>query len=158
MMRCAMGISRELAFEQAKVKWPGVALEYGAWSAHLDALGWRGEAPATSASLFLCCACAQRDPEACNALEQAYLSPLRGVAARENADEEFIDWVMQAARQQLLGPPQPKIAAYDGRRPLSDWLRLLVHRTALGQKLADRAIAGVEAVPPPEVRRVRQAT
>lgn len=152
-----MGTTRELAFEQAQAKWPGVALEYGVWSAHLDTLGWPGELPATAASLFLCCACAQRDPEACRRLEQAYSDTLRAEAARENADEEFIDWVMQAVRQHLLAAPSPKIATYDGRRPLSDWLRLVVRRRALEQKLADRAMAGTPAVPPADVRRIREA-
>jgi hypothetical protein len=152
-----MGTTRELAFEQARAKWPGVSLDYGVWCAHLDALGWLGELPATSASLFLCCACARQDPEACRLLEEVHSSALRGEAARENADEEFVDWVMQAVRQHLLDTTTPKIASYDGRRPLSDWLRLVVRRRALEQKLADRAIAGTPSVPPPELRRIRQA-
>ena len=151
-----MATTRELAFEQARAKWPGVALDYGVWCAHLDALGWLGEPPATSASLFLCCACARQDPEACSVLEQVY-SSMRGEAARENAEEEFVDWVMQAVRQHLLGAPTPRISCYDGRRPLSDWLRLVVRRRALEQKLADRAIAGTASVPPAEVRRIREA-
>jgi hypothetical protein len=152
-----MGMTRELAFEQAQAKWPGVALDYGVWCAYLDALGWVDELPATSASLFLCCACARQDPVACRLLDEAYSGTLRSEAARENTDEEFVDWVMQAVRQHLLGAPTPKIAAYDGRRPLSDWLRLAVRRRALEQKLADRAIAGTVAVPPAEVRRIREA-
>ena len=115
------------------------------------------EPPATAASLFLCCACAHRDPEACRSLDEAYLSALRSVAARENADEEFVDWVLQSVRQQLLGAPSPRIAAYDGRRPLADWLRHLVRRTALGQKLADRAVNGTPVVPPAELRRIKAA-
>jgi hypothetical protein len=82
---------------------------------------------------------------------------LRSEAARENTDEEFIDWVMRAARQHLIAATTPKIASYDGRRPLSDWLRLVVRRLALEQKLADRAIAGTPSVPPAEVRRIREA-
>ena len=152
-----MGVLREQAFDQARAKWPGVVLDYGVWCAHLDALGWLGEPPVTSSSLFFCCACAQQDPEAWRALEQVYLSELRGVVARENADEQFIDWVIRSARQNLLGAPSPKIAAYDGRRPLSDWLRLVVRRLALAQKLADRAIVGTESVPPADVRRIRAA-
>jgi hypothetical protein len=152
-----MGTTRELAFEQAQAKWPGVALDYGVWCAHLDALGWPEEPPATSASLFLCCACAARDPAACRSLEETYLSSLHGVAARENPDEEFVEWVMRAARQRLLGGPTPQITAYDGRRPLADWLRLVVRRLALEQKLADRAIAATLPVPPADVRRIRQA-
>lgn len=89
-------------------------------------------------------------------LEQVY-SSMRGEAARENTDEEFVDWVMQAVRQHLLGAPTPRISCYDGRRPLSDWLRLVVRRRALEQKLADRAIAGTASVPPAEVRRIREA-
>jgi hypothetical protein len=152
-----MGTPRDLAFEQAQAKWPGVALDYGVWCAHLDGLGWRGELPATSASLFLCCACARQDPEACRLLEEVYSDTLRGEAVRENADEEFVDWVMRSVRQHLLGAPTPKIAAYDGRRPLSDWLRLVVRRRALEQKIADRVIAGTASVPPADVRRIREA-
>jgi hypothetical protein len=57
----------------------------------------------------------------------------------------------------LLSAPTPKIATYDGRRPFSDWLRLIVRRRALEQKLADRAIAGTPAVPPADLRRIREA-
>jgi hypothetical protein len=153
----AMGIPRETAFEQAQNKWPGVALDFDVWCAHLDALGWAAELPPTAASLFLCCACARKDPVACRSLDESYLSGLRSVAARSNADEEFVEWVIQAARQQLLGDPSPKIAAYDGRRPLADWLRVIVHRLALEQKLADRAIANTPPVPPADLRRIRQA-
>jgi hypothetical protein len=152
-----MGIPRETAFEQAQTKWPGVTLDFDVWCAHLDALGWSADLPATAASLFLCCACARKDPVACRSLDDSYLSGLRSVAARANADEEFVEWVIRAARQQLLGEPSPKIAAYDGKRPLADWLRLIVHRLALEQKLADRAVANTPAVPPPDVRRIRQA-
>jgi hypothetical protein len=152
-----MGTTREQAFEQAKAKWPGVALDYGVWCAHLDALGWSGELPATSASLFLCCACAHQDPEACRRFEEVYSDALRGEAARENNDEEFVDWVMRSVRQHLFGAPTPRLASYDGRRPLSDWLRLVVRRRALEQKLADRAIAGTPSVPPADVRRIREA-
>lgn len=148
-----MSSARELAFEQARAKWPGVALDFDVWSAHLDRLGWAGEPPLTAASLFLCCACAHRDEVACRSLDEAYLSQLRGVAARENADEEFVDWVLQSVRQQLLGGNTPQIASYDGKRPLADWLRLFVRRTALAQKLADRASAATPPVPAAELRR-----
>jgi RNA polymerase sigma-70 factor (ECF subfamily) len=152
-----MSTPREQAFEQARAKWSGVALDYGTWCEHLDGLGWAGKAPATSASLFLCCACARGDAAARQWLEQAFLVALRGVVARENADTEFVEWVMQSARQQLFGGEKPRIATYDGGRPLADWLRVVVRRIALGQKLADRAVAGTAPVPPADVRRIRQA-
>src|SRR6187402_2421385 len=114
-----MSVAREVAFEQARAKWPQVALDYGVWCAHLDAFGWSGEAPPTSASLFLCCACARRDPVACQLFEEAYSAALRNVVARENRDDEFIDWVMRSARHQLFDDAAPKIASYDGRRPLA---------------------------------------
>lgn len=152
-----MSSARELAFEQARTKWPGVALDFGAWNAHLDTLGWATEPPLTAGSLFLCCACARQDAEACRSLDDAYLSSLRGVVARENADDEFIDWVLQSVRQQLLGGNSPQIASYDGRRPLADWLRLFVRRVALAQKLADRASTATPPVPAAEVRRIKVA-
>jgi hypothetical protein len=148
-----MGVTREVAFEQARAKWPDVDLGYDAWCAHLDARGWPGEPPPTSASMFLCCACARRDPAACRSFEEAYWDALRSVVARENQDEEFIDWVMRSARHQLF-EATPKLAAYDGRRPLADWLRTLVQRLALAQKVADRAIAATPVVPPAELRRL----
>lgn len=149
-----MGVTREVAFEQARARWPDVALDYGAWCAHLDALGWSGEPPATSASMFLCCACARRDPAAWRLFEEAYAPTLRNVVARENRDEEFIDWVMRSVHHQLFADGAPRIAAYDGRRPLADWLRTLVQRLALAQKVADRAIVATPPVPPAELRRL----
>jgi RNA polymerase sigma-70 factor, ECF subfamily len=152
-----MGTPRETAFQQACEKWPGVVLDYDAWGTHLDGLGWPGELPATFASMFLCCACALGDATARRSFEEVYLSSLRAVVARQNADEEFVDWAMQSARQALLSGPSPKIASYDGRRPLADWLRVVVQRIALAQRLADRGVAPAAPVPPADVRRFREA-
>lgn len=153
-----MSPERELAFQKARARWPGVALSYDAWCAHLEALGWPAEPPLTAGSLFLCCACAQHDLEALRALDEAYLGQLRDVAARENAEDEFVDWVLQLVRQQLIGGDSPQIAAYDGRRPLADWLRLYVRRIALAQKIADRASSETPPVPAAELRRIKDAT
>jgi len=149
-----MAATREIAFEQARAKWPEVALDFVVWCAHLDALGWPGEPPPTSASLFLCCACARRDPVAYRSFDEAYTPAMRNVVARENRDEEFIDWVMRSAHHQLFEGTSPRIATYDGRRPLADWLRTLAQRLALAQKVADRAIAATPVVPPAELRRL----
>ena len=149
-----MGATREVAFEQARARWPEVALSYDVWCAHLEALGWPGEPPPTAASMFLCCACARRDPAAYRSFEEAYSGALRDVIARQGRDEEFIDWVMRSAHHQLFGDTSPKIASYDGRRPLADWLRTFVQRLALAQKIADRAVDTTPPVPPAELRRL----
>lgn len=143
-----------MVFEQARAKWPELSVDYEVWCSHLDALGWSGEPPPTAASLFLCCACARRDPAATQSFEAMYGSQLRGVVARVSGDEEFIDWVMRSARHQLFADAVPKIASYDGRRPLADWLRTFVQRLALAEKIADRALGGTPQVPPAEVRRL----
>jgi hypothetical protein len=149
-----MAATREVAFEQARARWPEVRLDYQSWCSHLEALGWSGEPPPTAASLFLCCACARRDPAAFRSFEDAYEHALRSVVAREGRDEEFIDWVMRSARHQLFADAVPKIASYDGRRPLADWLRTFVQRLALAQKIADRAVDMTPPVPPAELRRL----
>lgn len=150
-----MGTPRALAFEQSRTKWPEIALDYAVWCAHLDTHGWSDELPATAGSLFLCCACARQDPAACRWLEQEQLAALRGVVLKENPNEEFVEWVLQCARQHLLGGSPPRIAAYDGRRPLSDWLRLLLRRLALEQKRVERASVNTPQTPAPELRRIR---
>ena len=149
-----MGVTREMTFEQARAKWPQLSLDYEVWCSHLDTLGWSGEPQPTAASLFLCCACARRDPAAFQSFEDLYGSQLRSVVARVARDEEFIDWVMRSARHQLFADAAPKIASYDGRRPLADWLRTFVQRLALAEKIADRALGSTVPVPPAELRRV----
>jgi hypothetical protein len=143
-----MGSTRALAFEQARAKWPEVILGYDVWCAHLETLGWLDDLPATAGSLFLCCACARRDPAACRWLDEECLTALRGVVVKEDASEDFVDWVLECARTQLLGGEIPKISTYDGRRPLAVWLRLIVRRLAFEQKRADRG--ALPAPPPPE--------
>jgi RNA polymerase sigma-70 factor (ECF subfamily) len=146
----AMQMMREAAFARAQARWQGVALEYQAWAAHLDALGWSEEPPKTADSLFLCCACARGDRAACRWLETEYFPALAAIVAKVDRAPDFIDEVLQLARQRLLVGAPPAIAGYDGSGQLSAWLRVLVRNLAIDQKRpkkrADQLRAALQSV------------
>jgi RNA polymerase sigma-70 factor (ECF subfamily) len=129
-----MGTTREMAFERARARWPGVVIGFEVWNAHLDALGWLEELPLHTDSLYLCCACAQGDAAACRSLEEEYVPYLRGVAGKVDRNPEFVDEILQLARHRLLTGPTPKIATYTGGGQLQAWLRVVVNHLALDQK------------------------
>jgi RNA polymerase sigma-70 factor (ECF subfamily) len=115
----------------AQAAWPGVRVERAAFLEHLTQHLSADGAPkelngARGAELYLALACAQGQPRAIQHLESAFFASASKAVRRIDPSPAFVDEVMQRLRQRLLmatakGPP--RIAGYQGRGPLSNWLR-----------------------------------
>jgi RNA polymerase sigma-70 factor (ECF subfamily) len=90
------------------------------------------------AELYLCCACAAKDPTAMAILERSTANIVKGAIARVSADPEFVRETLQESWDQLLAGPHPKIASYSGRGSLRAWLRVVATRVALDRLRARR--------------------
>lgn len=132
-----MSFERQGAYEAARGRWPHVALSFDAFCRHLDSLGLESLPPQTEA-LFLCAACLAGDAAAYRELDREFLSRARGAIARINANPEFVNETLQTVRQDLLMPPEPKLAKYTGRGSLEGWLRIVAGREALDQVRRDQ--------------------
>lgn len=110
-----------------------------------------------AADLYLCCACAEGDRTALDALDRGPLQVCAAAAGRVDRSESFADEVKQAVRQRLLSPEEgrPRILDYEGRAPLRSWLRAAAARTALnltrGARSGDREEEALERVAAPQL-------
>jgi RNA polymerase sigma-70 factor (ECF subfamily) len=122
-----------IPYEQARRTWPGVALAFDRFRAHVDKVeALAPDAGAHVDDLFLACACATGDRRAIEVLEQRYLSQARFALERLYPRRpDFVDDVMQEARVKMLLGAEPRIARYAGRGDLVAWLRVAVSRTAI---------------------------
>lgn len=159
-------------YEEARLAWPGVTLDFARFVAHANEVGFSLGAPAGApdpanvADLFLACAAGHGDRLATEALEAQYVAPARFSIKRLDTRPEFIDDVMQELRAKLLLPPEPRILRYGGRGPLLAWIRVAASRIAIDALRAVREVVGREAADPdaleqvdfgPEVQMLRAA-
>ncbi|WP_426756166.1 sigma-70 family RNA polymerase sigma factor [Myxococcus sp. Y35] len=138
--------------------WPGVTLAEEDFLRHLARGLPRDEDPARvlatmhAADLYLACACARGDAAAHAALERQVLPKAAASVARVKASGVDPSEVLQQLRERLLVPEgdrPARLAEYQGRGPLSAWLRAAAVRTALNLQRAERrrAHAEEEALP-----------
>lgn len=95
--------------------------------------------------LYLACACAAGNARALAVLEQRVLAPLASRLAR--SAESLADEVLQVLRARVLvsdGGSPPRIAGYDGRGPLSAWLRVSAARITVDLQRAQHAHAPLD--------------
>jgi RNA polymerase sigma-70 factor (ECF subfamily) len=155
-------------FEQARARWPALALEAETFDRHVQEVTRADEgAPEHLADLFLACACAHGVPGAVEELERAYGTTLARAAAKVHRDPEFVADLLQAVRVHLLiphGDGRPRIAEYAGRAPLARWLHVATTRLALTARRKksehphEELTSGLEAVTyaaAPEIASVR---
>lgn len=128
-----------VAFHGARRAWPDIELPLESFEAHLSAVGWRLGSDANASSLYLCAGCARQLPAAVQALEDAYLRPLRVMVRRIVRQAHAVEEVMQDLRNRLLVRPKPRIGMYRGVGPLQSWLRVTAERIALDHRRAQAA-------------------
>jgi RNA polymerase sigma-70 factor (ECF subfamily) len=124
-------------------RWPSVQLDAASFEAHCRVL-FAGEADASSregADIYLCCACANGDPEALRVFEQETLEVARGAIERIQRDKEFVEETLQELWQKLLFANNARVAGYAGRGPLKAWVRVAATRVALDRCRALRISA-----------------
>lgn len=135
------------AYEEARRQWTRFEIPLEAYAAHAIA---RGHADASSfeanaGDLYLALGCAMSLPQALQAFEQHYVPRAREALLRRGNAHTHVDEVLQMLRERLLvgrDGALPRIGEYDGRGPLTAWLRTAAVRVALN------SLRGGAAQPP----------
>jgi RNA polymerase sigma-70 factor (ECF subfamily) len=83
------------------------------------------------ADVYLCCACANGDPEALRAFERETLDVARAAIEKVRRDGDFVEETLQELWQKLLFGSNARVAGYAGRGPLKAWVRVAATRVAL---------------------------
>jgi len=153
---------RRRLLESARASWPRFQLAPERFAAYLaerlpEGADLEKLAALQAADLYLCCACAEGDRAALDALDRGPLQVCAAAAGRVDRSESFADEVKQSLRQRLLSLEEgrPRILDYEGRAPLKSWLRAAAARTALnltrGARSEDREEAALERVAAPQL-------
>jgi RNA polymerase sigma-70 factor, ECF subfamily len=119
----------------ARRRWPTIDLPAGALGDHLAGLGIAADPVHPHADdLYLACAAARGDPSAIAAFESELSPVARSAARRIDTSADFVDEVVQAARERLLVARDelpPRIAEYGGQGTLAAWVRVAAMRIAM---------------------------
>lgn len=87
------------------------------------------------ADLFLACACAQGDPRAIAAFDQAILAPAMATLVRRGEPKDLVDEGAQLVRARLFLVDR-QITGFSGRGSLAGWVRVSVGRQVIDLKRA----------------------
>jgi RNA polymerase sigma-70 factor (ECF subfamily) len=130
------------ALAAARAAWPGIAVDDGAFLAHL-AEKLAEDPPAADdpplgrlrpADLYLARACAGADPAALAAFEARYFPEVEAALRHIDLAPTLIDDAEQIVRDTLFAPrpgERPRIAEFAGRGDLRKWVRSTALRAAL---------------------------
>jgi RNA polymerase sigma-70 factor, ECF subfamily len=119
------------AYAAGRSAWGGLAVSYPQFSAYAEGLELSGAAVTQHAvDLYLCAACAGRQPAAYQALEAAHFPALRAVLWRLLGDRSIVQEVLQELRIRLFVGSMPRIRTYRGSGSLSAWLRTVAVHAA----------------------------
>lgn len=80
---------------------------------------------------YLVAACLAGRQGAVEALEREYIVKLAGRIRAVCGSPDLVDDALQAVREKLLLPPEPRLASYENRGHLGAWLTIVAMRTAL---------------------------
>jgi RNA polymerase sigma-70 factor (ECF subfamily) len=134
------GVLRQMYLE-GRQQWPDVRVDACTFEHHCR----RVLGPETgvdcinrAADLYLCCACAARNPEALLAFERHCNDVARAAVARTSKDPEFVVETLRELWDKLLFANTAKVAEYSARGPLKAWVRVAAVRTALDRARAER--------------------
>lgn len=121
-----------------RAAWPGVTLEASAFASHLarHEISPSETTPPHVADLYLACACAVGQVEAIAAFDRDLMPAARAAARRIDAAPDFVDDVVQSARERLLVAAlgsEPRIVDYEGKGPLRAWVRIAAMRIAMNR-------------------------
>jgi RNA polymerase sigma-70 factor (ECF subfamily) len=133
-------------FREGQRKWPLVKLGFEAFFGHcsrlLGAAEEDAELPTEPADLYLCCACAEAQPEALRAFESEGLGVAKAAIARVNREADFVQDTLQEVWDKLLLGSEARVKQYAGRGPLKAWVRVTATRVALDRNRARGRLAG----------------
>ncbi|MEO8180431.1 MAG: sigma-70 family RNA polymerase sigma factor [Deltaproteobacteria bacterium] len=122
--------SRRRLFDEARASFPAVQLEFEAFCAHLDDLGYLNALPKYGPSVFLCAACGHGMPVALRVLEDSYFPSLRRIVGSIDSRSDVVDEILQRTRERLFVSAPRRISSYRGSGPLSAWLSVIASNAA----------------------------
>jgi len=132
-------------FREGQRKWPLVKLGFETFSGHCSRLLGPSEEedlPREAADLYLCCACADAQPEALRAFESEGMSVAKAAISRINCEADFVQDTLQEVWDKLLLGSEARVRQYAGRGPLKAWVRVTATRVALDRYRARGRLAG----------------
>ncbi len=118
----------------ARARWPGVELELGRFTEHLEQRRSHGIDRLHASDLYLAAACLAQRPHALEAFELECLRPLPRQLSSYGLSPAAAEELLQALRVRLLVEAPPRLAEYDGRGPLGAWVRVAAVRLASNLK------------------------
>jgi RNA polymerase sigma-70 factor len=152
-------------WEVSRSRWPDVPLSSDAFVRHLAAVlpePAPGEdlehvlAQVVPGDLYLAGACAEGIPAAHTAFERHHLAGVPSTLAHMRLPAAVVDEICQQVREKLLLRTEapPKIAEYSGRGTLTNWVRVVVLRTAISllrakSEVVEESEAILAALPTP---------
>lgn len=119
-------------------KWPTISVGVDAFTEHCRGVLKHDELPTEPADLYLCCACAQSQPEALRLFEREGLLVAQAAIRRIDADGEFVRDTLQELWSKVLVGENARVRSYSGRGPLLAWLRVAATRVALDRRRAHK--------------------
>lgn len=132
-------------FREGQRKWPLVKLGFETFSGHCSrVLGVSEEEddlPREAADLYLCCACAEAQPDALRAFESEGMGVAKAAIARINREADFVQDTLQEVWDKLLLGSGARVKQYAGRGPLKAWVRVTATRVALDRNRARGRLA-----------------
>ncbi len=133
-------------FREGQRRWPLVKLGFDVFAGHCTRVlgGFEDDAqlPTEPADLYLCCACAEAQPEALRAFENEGLGVAKAAIARINHESDFVQDTLQEVWGKLLLGAEARVRQYAGRGPLKAWVRVAATRVALDRHRARGRLAG----------------
>ncbi|MEI9936176.1 MAG: sigma factor-like helix-turn-helix DNA-binding protein [Pseudomonadota bacterium] len=131
-------------FLEGQRKWPLVKLGFDVFVGHCSRVLEPAEvgAPREAADLYLCCACAEAQPEALRLFESEGSGVAKAAIARIDRSNDFVQDTLQEVWDRLLFGAEAKVRLYSGRGPLKAWVRVAATRVALDRHRARNRFAG----------------
>ena len=123
-------LNRRRAFDQARVRYPLIALTYEQFAAHLDRVDYRDGADHEPDAMYLCAACRLGSEAAREYFARAYFSPLKKALLDRYEAADFVGQVLHALDERLFAPPAPRIGTYQGVGSVHAWLCAMALRLA----------------------------
>jgi len=131
-------------FREGQRKWPLLKLHFDVFYGHCSRVLEPADVaapPSEAADLYLCCACAEAEPEALRVFESEGLGVAKAAIARIDRSADFVQDTLQEVWDRLLLGTEAKVRLYSGRGPLKAWVRVAATRVALDRHRARTRLA-----------------
>jgi len=132
-------------FFEGQRKWPLVKLRFEVFFGHCARVleQWDVAEPVREAAdLYLCCACAEAQPEALRLFENEGSGVAKAAIARVDRSADFVQETLQEVWERLLLGAEAKVRLYSGRGPLKAWVHVAATRVALDRHRERTRFAG----------------